>query len=170
MQAGQTVTVKPRRGSQDKRPWRDLVLNAITGRTIEKRHLYDVHLGETVVPYAMLDPLKALLPDAAQSRRPPGRRRRSQRHRPCRAGAADAGAAGKPSAACGSSTKPVPIKLTLLGRLDYHRELSSQLALARESQRPPRASGVFQLGSGRPAATASLTTMSRWLTTRIVLD
>ena len=62
IQAGQTVTVNPRRGSQDKEPWRSLNLAAITGQTIEKTHLVDVHLGETVVPYATLDPLKALLP------------------------------------------------------------------------------------------------------------
>ena len=62
VQAGQTITVNPRRGGQDKRPWRDLDLTDITGQTIEDRHLYDVHLGETVVPYTTLDPLKALLP------------------------------------------------------------------------------------------------------------
>lgn len=62
MQAGQTVTVNPRRGTQDKEPWRSLDLAAITGQTIEAQHLYDVHLGETLVPYATLDPLKAVLP------------------------------------------------------------------------------------------------------------
>ena len=60
--AGQTVTVDPRRGIHDKEPWRTLDLSVITGQTIEKTHLFDVHLGETVVPYATLDPLKALLP------------------------------------------------------------------------------------------------------------
>ena len=29
---------------------------------MEKRHLFDVHLGETVAPYVTLEPLKALLP------------------------------------------------------------------------------------------------------------
>ena len=62
IQAGQTVTVDPRRGPQDKEPWRSLDLAAITGQTIETQHLYDVHLGETLVPYATLDPLKAILP------------------------------------------------------------------------------------------------------------
>ena len=60
--AGQTVTVVPRLGRQDKKPWKELDLSAITDRTIEDAHLFDVHLGETVVPYATLDPLKALLP------------------------------------------------------------------------------------------------------------
>ena len=62
IQAGQTTTVIPRRGSQDKDPWRSLDLTAITEQTIETSHLYDVHLGETVVPYAALTPLKAVLP------------------------------------------------------------------------------------------------------------
>ena len=66
VQAGQTITVNPRRGSQDKAPWRDLDLTAITEQTIESRHIYDVHLGETVVPYATLEPLKALLPVKAR--------------------------------------------------------------------------------------------------------
>ncbi len=57
-----TVTVNPRRGSQDKAPWRDLDLSAITGQTIEETHVFDVHLGETLVPYATLEPLKAVLP------------------------------------------------------------------------------------------------------------
>ena len=60
--AGQTVTVVPRLGGQDKKPWKELDLSAITDQTIEETHLFDVHLGETVVPYATLEPLKALLP------------------------------------------------------------------------------------------------------------
>ena len=39
---------------------------AITDQTIEDTHLFDIHLGETVVPYATLDPLKALLPSEAR--------------------------------------------------------------------------------------------------------
>ena len=62
VRAAQTVKVEPRRGRNDKAPWKTLDLTAITGQTIEKTHLFDVHLGETVVPYATLTPLKALLP------------------------------------------------------------------------------------------------------------
>ena len=62
IQAGQTITVNPRRGTFDKDPWRGLDLTAITGQTIESRHVFEVHLGETLVPYAMLEPLKAILP------------------------------------------------------------------------------------------------------------
>ena len=62
VRAGRTITVNPRRGGQDKAPWKDLDLTAITSQTIEESHLFNIHLGETVVPYATLEPLKALLP------------------------------------------------------------------------------------------------------------
>ena len=62
IQAGQTVTVAPRRGSLDKDPWRKIDLTAITGQTIESEHLFSVYLGETVIPYQTLSPLKAVLP------------------------------------------------------------------------------------------------------------
>ena len=62
IQAGQTITVNPRRGTYDKDPWRSLDLAGITGQAVERQHLCDVHLGESLVPYATLDPLKALLP------------------------------------------------------------------------------------------------------------
>ena len=62
IRAGGTITVNPRRGSQDKAPWKTLDLSAISEQTIESAHVYDVHLGETVVPYATLPPLKAILP------------------------------------------------------------------------------------------------------------
>ena len=62
VRAGQTITVNPRRGSQDKEPWRSLDLTAISEQTVESAHVFNVHLGETVVPYATLDPLKAVLP------------------------------------------------------------------------------------------------------------
>ena len=59
---GKTVTVNPRRGSQDKAPWKDLDLSEITAQTIETVHIFDIHLGETLVPYATLNPLRAVLP------------------------------------------------------------------------------------------------------------
>ncbi len=62
IRAGGTITVNPRRGSQDKAPWKDLPLAELAGQTIENAHVYDVHLGETLVPYATLEPLKAVLP------------------------------------------------------------------------------------------------------------
>ena len=62
IRAGGTIVVNPRRGSQDKIPWKGLDLTDITGQTIETAHVYEVYLNETLVPYATLDPLKAVLP------------------------------------------------------------------------------------------------------------
>ena len=62
IQASQTITVNPRRGSNDKIPWKNLDLSEISEQTIENTHLFDIHLGETLLPYATLEPLKALLP------------------------------------------------------------------------------------------------------------
>ena len=62
IKAANTLMVNPRRGSHDKRPWKALDLAEITGQTIETAHVFDVHLGETLAPYAMLEPLKAVLP------------------------------------------------------------------------------------------------------------
>ena len=62
VQPSQTITVNPRLGSQDKEPWRSLELADITQQTIELSHVFNVHLGETIVPYATLNPLKAALP------------------------------------------------------------------------------------------------------------
>ena len=63
VQAGQNVTVNPRRGSQDKEPWRSLDLTAITGQSIENQHVFDIYLGETVIPFATLSPLKVIVID-----------------------------------------------------------------------------------------------------------
>ena len=62
IQAGGTVTVDPRRGPQDKAPWRDLDLTTITQQTIEESHVFDIHHGETLVPYGTTEPLEVILP------------------------------------------------------------------------------------------------------------
>ena len=59
---GGTVTTNPRRSVYDKKPWKCLDLTALGEQTVENAHVFDVHLGETLVPYATLDPLKAILP------------------------------------------------------------------------------------------------------------
>ncbi len=62
VRVGGTVTTEPRRGVYDKQPWKSLKLIDLYGNTIEEEHMFDVHLGETVLPYGTLKPLKALLP------------------------------------------------------------------------------------------------------------
>ena len=65
---GGTITTVPRRGSQDKEPWKSLDLSVLHARTVEEEHVFDAHLGETVVPYATLEPLSVVLPIGATSR------------------------------------------------------------------------------------------------------
>ena len=62
IQPGGTVTVNPRRGAQDKDPWKYMSLSEIAGQTVDAQHVYDVHLGETLAPFVTLDPLRSVLP------------------------------------------------------------------------------------------------------------
>ena len=152
VRAGQTVTVNPRRGTQDKRPWRDLDLTAITQQTVETAHLFDVHLGETLAPYVTLDPLKALLP--------------INRTDPLIAIPADANGVGgvrlanlgqrmrdrwRTVSSLWERNKSPNNRLDLLGQLDYYGKLSAQLEWRRDpSERPVR---VVYNQSGAPTAT-----------------
>ena len=149
IQAGQTITVNPRRGSQDKKPWRDLDLSAIIGQTIETEHVFDVHLGETLAPYVMLTPLQAVLP-----------LKQSDTKLPADAtgvGGIDLGGLERRMRArwrmvgdLWERNKSPGTNLNLSGRLDYHRELSSQLEWRQDSgDRPLR---VVYSSSGAPTA------------------
>ena len=62
VQATNVLTVSPRRSKQEKNPWKQLELPELANQAIEAEHVFDVHLGETVAPYALLEPLKAVLP------------------------------------------------------------------------------------------------------------
>ena len=149
IQAGQTVTVNPRRGGQDKAPWKDLDLTAIHSQTVEETHLFDVHLGETVAPYVNLEPLKALLPLKQGTHAIPTDE----------AGPGGIGLGGLEQRMRGrwqtvsrmwEDNKASANKLNLLGRLDYHGELSSQLEWQKEpGERPVR---VIYTSSGTPTA------------------
>ncbi len=149
VQAGQTVTVNPRRGSQDKAPWKNLDLTAITSQTIESSHLFDVHLGETLVPYATLEPLTALLPlkrgDAAIPADSGG-------VGGIRLGDIDRRMRGRWQAIIRlwDENKQSVNKLDLPDRLDYHGEYSSQLEWQKDKAgRPIR---VLYSKSGEPTA------------------
>ena len=151
VQAGRTVTVNPRCGSQDKRPWCDLDLTAITQQTVESAHLFDVHLGETLAPYVTLDPLKALLP--------------IKRTGPSVALAAHAAGVGgvrlgslerrmrerwRTISSMWDQNKSPNTKRDLIGNLDYYGKLSAQLEWRRNSgDRPIR---VVYGGYGAPTA------------------
>ena len=126
VRAGQTVTVNPRRGSQDKEPWRSLDLYAISEQTVEAAHVFDIHLGETIVPYATLEPLRAALPLRRDEFRVPS---------------ADEGVGGirlgglsqrmrdrwRIVSSLWTQNRAAANKMNLLAQLDYYGKLSSQL-------------------------------------------
>ena len=149
VQAGQTVTVNPRRGSLDKEPWRSLDLPAITGKTVESDHLFDVHLGQTLVPPATLEPLKSVLPV-----------RRGESAIPSESNGVGGVRLGglnrrmrdrwRTITSMWESNKAQANQLDLLGQLDYMHKLSFQLWKQQNpDQRPVR---LIYSGSGEPAA------------------
>ena len=149
LQAGQTVTVNPRRGPQDKPPWRELDLVSITEQAIERSHLYDVYLGESIVPYATLEPLRAILPvksgeyDIPTASKGPGGIQLGGLERRMRARWQTVSKLWEDNKSYGS-------KVNLLEQLDYHRKLSSLLQWQKHSGgRPIR---VVQTESGAPTA------------------
>ena len=149
IRAARTITVNPRRGSQDKRPWKNLDLAEIEGQTIETRHVFDVHLGETLVPYTTLDPLKAVLPlKQGETELPrdesgiggvsPARLERRMRGR------------WQTVSRFWEKNKARANKLTLLGQIDYYGKLSSQLDWQRNpGTRPVR---IVYSQAGQPTA------------------
>ena len=149
VQAAPTVTVNPRRGRYDKPPWKDLDLTAITGQTVENRHLFKVHLGETIAPYVALEPLTALLPlkqgdaviptddDGPGGIRLGGLERRMRER-------------WQTVSRLWEENKALSNSLNLLERLDYVRNLSSQLEWQSNPEgRPVR---LVYTSSGQPTA------------------
>ena len=143
------IYTKPRRGSQDKAPWRDLDLDSVTESIADRQHVYDVHLGETVAPYVTLEPLKAVLPMKRNdgeipfdpdgpggiefAKLTPLMRERWQT-----------------MSRLWEENKSRVNKLSLSERLDYHGELSAQLKWQQDpGDRPVR---VLYTSSGRPTA------------------
>ena len=149
VQAGQTVTVNPGRGSQDKDPWKTLDLTAISEQTVDNSHVFDVHLGETIAPYVTLEPLQAAVPLRRGESRVP---------------TADIGVGGIRLGAFSQrmrdrwrtlnslweENRTAANKMNLLGQLDYYGKLSSQL----EWRRAPgdRSVRVVYTKSGEPTA------------------
>ena len=151
VQAGQTITVNPRQGSQDKEPWKSLDLTAVSEQTVEAVHMFDVHLGATVVPYATLDPLQAILPlrrgeyQIPTSKRGVGGIRLgglSQRMRD----------RWRIVSSLWEANRAAATKMNLLEQLDYYGKLSSQLDWRRE----PGNRQVRVVYSGWGAPTAAL--------------
>ena len=152
IRAGGAIMVNPRRGRQDKAPWRDLDLTAISGSMIEETHVFRAVLGESVAPYVTLEPLLAVLPVrrdngdvlpagvgqfsvAGVDLQPLGRLMRTRWR--------------TVSALWNDHKQPVN-RLTLLEQLDYRRKLSRQLAWRAAAS--GGACRIVYTKSGRPTA------------------
>ena len=149
VQAGQTVTVNPRRGSQDKEPWKYLDLTAISEQTVEATHVFDVHLGETIVPYATLEPLQAVLP---LKRGDAGLPADSSAVGGIRLGDLDRRMRERwqTVSRLWEENKQPANKLDLLGQIDYIHKLSAQLEWEQNpGDRPVR---VVYTSAGEPTA------------------
>jgi hypothetical protein len=51
--------VQPRRSANEKRPWKDIDLEPLV---VETRFIFPMHLGETLLPFRLLEPLEVVLP------------------------------------------------------------------------------------------------------------
>ncbi len=57
-------SIQPRRSAQEKDPWKNLStssLHPLSG-SIEEKHIYSVHTGETIAPFLLLSPRQVALP------------------------------------------------------------------------------------------------------------
>ena len=161
LQAPGTIIVDPRRGPQDKPPWNALDLTAISDQAIETHHVFKVHLGETVVPYATLEPLKAVLPLKHGDNVIPvsdDTNVRVDSDDPGVAGGIDLGKLDyrmrerwKTVSRIWETNKERVNRLSALAqRLDFNRELTKQLAWREEHRdRPTR---IVYTSAGRPTA------------------
>ena len=156
--AGQTINVTSRRGSQDKKPWKDLNLTAIEERNIETAHLFELHLGETIAPYVHLEPMRAVLPLKQGNHELPsapdgvgginlGQLERLMRQR------------WQTISGLWEANKTRTNRLNLLGQLDYMGKLSSQLEWQENPEELPVR--LVYASSGQP--TAALVEDSRLL-------
>ncbi len=147
--ASGTVTVNPYRSPKGKAPWKNLDLTELTEQTIETNHVYDVHYGETLVPFGTLNPMKAVLP-VKQSESTISFEARSE-------------GGVKPSAMnqrmrgrwrtvsqIWEANKAAANKLNAIGQFDYWRHLSAQLDWREDAgERPVR---MVYGQSGQPTA------------------
>ena len=151
--AGGRIMVNPRRGKQDKTPWRDLDLAAITSRMIESTHVLDTWLGESVAPYVALAPVQAVLPISTDVHV----RRLPASGGPMAVGGLDPGPL-RPLmrerwgtiSGLWEANKRAATQLTLLEQLDYRRKLSKQIDW--QAYAPDGALRLLYGSSGRPTA------------------
>ena len=144
-------------------------LTELAGQTVETAHLYDVHLGETLVPYATLEPLKAVLPvkrgehEIPASADEPGGIRLGGLERRMRG-------RWQTISRLWEDNKGARSSLDLLGNLDYLHKLSTQLAWQRDDGNRPVRLAYSEAGQPTAAiisdARAIVDTTCYWITCR----
>lgn len=148
--AGRVMTVNPRRGSNDSSRWKELDLTAITEQTIDRTHVFDVHLGETVVPYLTLEPLKAVLPLKHGDDELPADENGIGGIRPLRLERSMRGRWQAVTNLWEENKAPGAKDMSLLDQLDYYGKLSSQLSWRKHrDDKPVR---IVYTKSGKPTA------------------
>lgn len=131
------IAVTSRRSTAEKMPWRQV--DSITA-TVERVFVKSVHLGETLLPFRMMEPLKAVLPTSSKGIL-------SHSDIEDYAGlSAWWGAAEE----IWASNKVSGDNSSLLDRIDFHGQLSAQLSAA-----PHR---VYYTASGNTLAAARVAT------------
>jgi SAM-dependent methyltransferase len=110
------VRVRTRRSSQEKRPWKDL---SVPDKVIEKSFVRDTHFGETTVPYGFLDARGSLIPATEHLLN----RSEIKSH-------ADLEKWWVSAESVWEANRSTSDQSSLLERLDYMSQLSSQFPLA----------------------------------------
>ncbi len=146
------VTTRPVRSAQEKLPWKDLDPPALRNAPIEEEHIWPVHRGDTLAPFALLEPQHAVLPLQMGSDLVGPLRSDSERaiH------GVDASRMGQrmrdrwsAASRLWEAHKSANTRLDLLGQLDYMHKLSAQVGRSVGSR-------VVYASSGRPTAAVTL--------------
>lgn len=149
--------VSPQRSSQEKEPWKSLHDTELIDAPIEAEHIWDIHLGETVAPYVLLEPRRAVLPVRHGEKlvAPKERKKLAENNVATICGLEPSSMEPRMRARWLETNeiwdehKSSNNRLDLVGRLDYMGNLSAQL----EDYAPIR---LLYATSGRPTAAVLL--------------
>ena len=138
------VRVEPVRSANEKEPWKRLNPHELYG-PMEDVHVHRVHLGSTVAPFVLMEARSALLPfrQGEMTASWPGGKTSMAGVDPARLGYRMR-SRWRDMSSLWDKHKKSTNKLSLIERLDYHKELSSQMG-----DHPIR---LVYTTSGRPTA------------------
>ena len=138
------VRVEPVRSANEKEPWKSLNPHELYG-PMEEVHVHRVHLGSTIAPFVLLEARSALLPfrQGEKTAAWPGGKTSMAGVDPARLGYRMRNR-WRDMSSLWDKYKKATNKLSLIERLDYHKELSVQLGY-----HPIR---LVYTTSGRPTA------------------